>query len=83
MATKMLQPRREVWEYGALPVSVLCPFLDSSSLLLAHSKLLGRSAAGEGGDRECQRGVAAAAAWGARGMRACGHGADSDAHSRT
>ena len=47
-----LQPRREVWEYGTLPVSVLCPSLDSSSLLLAHSKLLSRSIAVEGGERE-------------------------------
>lgn len=47
-----LQPRREVWEYGSLPVSVLCPHLDAPGLLLAHSKLLSKGKTGEGGERE-------------------------------
>ncbi|GAX83934.1 hypothetical protein CEUSTIGMA_g11358.t1 [Chlamydomonas eustigma] len=46
-----LQPRREVWEYGTLPMSILCPSLDSSSLVLAHSKLLTRSSVSHGGER--------------------------------
>lgn len=48
-----LQPRREVWEFGTLPVSVLCPSLDASSLVLAHSKLLSRSLATDGGESKC------------------------------
>ena len=47
-----LQPRHEIWEFGTLPVSVLMPSLDNSSLMLAHSKLLMRSSVAEGGERE-------------------------------
>ena len=47
-----LQPRNEIWEFGTLPVSVLMPSLDNSSLMLAHSKLLMRSSVAEGGERE-------------------------------
>ncbi len=47
-----LQPRREVWELGAMPLHVICPNLDSATLMLAHSKLLIRSAVEIGGERE-------------------------------
>ena len=52
--TSQLQPRREVWEFGTLPLSVLCPFLENQSLMLAHSKLLSQSAADAAGERELE-----------------------------
>ena len=49
-----MQPRRAIWEFGALPVSVM-PSLDSASLLLMHSKLLMRSSIADGGESEFSR----------------------------
>ncbi len=40
----MVQPRREVWDYGGLPLQALVPQLDGLQTLLAfHGKLLARS----------------------------------------
>eukprot|EP00798_Chlamydomonas_sp_ICE-L_P003219 gene3219-13238_t len=47
----LLEPRREVWEYGLLPLPALCPFLDTNSLQLAHTRLLTRSQLSSKGDR--------------------------------
>ncbi|PNH12003.1 TBCC domain-containing protein 1 [Tetrabaena socialis] len=47
-----MQPRREVWEYGALPLQALCPQLDGVQALLSfHGKLFARSKAGQNGQR--------------------------------
>ncbi|KAG2495859.1 hypothetical protein HYH03_006097 [Edaphochlamys debaryana] len=47
-----MQPRREVWEYGSLPLQALCPQLDGVQTLLAfHGKLFARSKAGRQGQR--------------------------------
>ena len=41
-----LQPRREVWEHGFLPLHALWPQLDGvQSLLNMHAKLLERATA--------------------------------------
>ncbi|KXZ53345.1 hypothetical protein GPECTOR_7g1240 [Gonium pectorale] len=47
-----MQPRREVWEYGALPLQSLCPQLDGIQTLQSfHGKLFSRSKAGSQGQR--------------------------------
>ncbi|GFR45273.1 hypothetical protein Agub_g6379 [Astrephomene gubernaculifera] len=47
-----MQPRREVWEYGGLPLQALCPQLDGVQTLLSfHGKLLARSKTGRNGQR--------------------------------
>ncbi|MEW5320107.1 MAG: hypothetical protein WDW38_011206 [Sanguina aurantia] len=48
----MLQARREVSEYGALPLHALCPQLDSHAALQSlHLRLLSKSSAGKNGAR--------------------------------
>ncbi|PNW78930.1 hypothetical protein CHLRE_09g394880v5 [Chlamydomonas reinhardtii] len=45
-------PRREVWEYGGLPIQALCPQLDNVQTLLSfHGKLFARSKPGPNGQR--------------------------------
>ncbi|EFJ44041.1 hypothetical protein VOLCADRAFT_121354 [Volvox carteri f. nagariensis] len=47
-----MQPRREVWEYGSIPLQSLCPQLDGvQSLLSFHGKLFARSKTGRHGQR--------------------------------
>ncbi|GLC35188.1 hypothetical protein PLESTB_000564000 [Pleodorina starrii] len=47
-----MQPRREVWEYGGIPLQSLCPQLDGVQTLLSfHGKLFARSKAGRQGQR--------------------------------
>lgn len=49
----MVQPRREVWDYGGLPLQALVPQLDGLQTLLAfHGKLLARSKTQWNGHRE-------------------------------
>ncbi|KAG2454002.1 hypothetical protein HYH02_001045 [Chlamydomonas schloesseri] len=45
-------PRREVWEYGGLPIQALCPQLDNVQTLLSfHGKLFARGKPGPNGQR--------------------------------
>lgn len=47
-----MQPRREVWEYGGLPLYSLCPQLDSvATLMVVHGKLFKLSQSGRDGLR--------------------------------
>lgn len=53
----MLQARRELQEYGALPLHALCPQLDSQAALTAlNLRLLAKSTVGaHNGASECTR----------------------------
>ncbi|GIL89591.1 hypothetical protein Vretimale_1845 [Volvox reticuliferus] len=47
-----MQPRREVWEYGGIPLQSLCPQLDGVQTLQSfHGKLFARSKPGRQGQR--------------------------------
>ena len=49
----MLGPRKELWEYGLLPLHALCPQLDSPATLLAmHKRLHAVSTTGPDDKRE-------------------------------
>ncbi len=68
---QQLQPRREVWELGFLPLQALCPQLDGPQALLhMHAKLLDRSTCTPSG--QCARAIALAGSTASGGQGAPG-----------